>query len=475
MRLRHFLFNAAVATAVLGAQLPDAPSHVHAAQQELPPISYICPMDADVLDDKPGSCPICKMPLEPVRIDTAWSCPNHAAVIRDKGGVCPIDKRELVQVIVAKFWTCGDRPNVKLPDPGKCGNGSSRKMITELRAHGDHNPRHGGSFFMAEDKWHHLEGTYPSAGLFRVFFYDNFTKPLAPKGFVGRIVMEQAGKEVASFPLAPSRNGQTLEAQIKGMPAQPSKATPVKLVAKLKFDAKTAENRFDFIFTEYSKEPPTAPPAPAAPRTTAASGAPATTAANTATPAAAANAARPATAGTTTAPAQNAPRVAAAAAPPPPPPPPPPAAPTAPAAPPPAVDASPAPGGTMRQTASAATMSRTDAAQLVDNLPSAPAELVALLEQRTKEVEVAINDGQFGYVYIPALLSKDIALAVGDTVNSLPTQRQAQATAAVRRLVLAAWDLDFYGDLGNKEKITEAFNTFSAAFADIKAAYGASR
>lgn len=129
----------------------------------------------------------------------------------------------------------------------------------------------------------------------------------------------------------------------------------------------------------------------------------------------------------------------------------------------------------MRQTASAATMSRTDAAQLVDNLPSAPAELVALLEQRTKEVEVAINDGQFGYVYIPALLSKDIALAVGDTVNSLPTQRQAQATAAVRRLVLAAWDLDFYGDLGNKEKITEAFNTFSAAFADIKAAYGASR
>lgn len=444
MRLRHLFLNLAIATAVLGAQLPDAPSHIHAAQQELPPISYICPMDADVLDDKPGNCPICKMELEPVRIDTAWSCPNHAAVIRDKAGVCPIDKRELVQVIVAKYWICGDQPNKKLADPGKCGNGAARVAKTELRAHGDHNPRHGGSFFMAEDKWHHLEGTYPSAGLFRLFFFDNFTKPLAPKAFVGRVVMEDAGKEVASFPLAPSRNGQTLEAQIKGMPAQPSKTTPVKLVAKLKFDAKTSENRFDFIFTEYSKEPPTAPPAAAAPRTTATTRA---TGAVTATPPAS--------------PPQVAPATAVTAA-------------AAPVAPPPTAPVSLPAVGTS-QTASAATMSRTDAAQLVENLPSAPAELVQLLQQRTEEVHQAINDGQYGYVYIPALLSKDIALAIGDKVNALPNQRQPQATAAVRRLVLAAWDLDFYGDVGNKEKITEAYNNFAAAFADIKAAYGATR
>jgi len=59
--------------------------------------------------------------------------------------------------------------------------------------------------------------------------------------------------------------------------------------------------------------------------------------------------------------------------------------------------------------------------------------------------------------------------------NAIRPANAAVATAAVRRLVLAAWELDFYGDLGNKEKITEAHNNFAAAFADIKAAYGASR
>ena len=82
---------------------------------------------------------------------------------------------------------------------------AARKINYELRAHGDHNPRHGGQFFMATDAWHHVEGTYPENGLFRVFFYDNFTKPLALKGkrLSGPVAIRDAqDKEIASAPLA---------------------------------------------------------------------------------------------------------------------------------------------------------------------------------------------------------------------------------------------------------------------------------
>jgi hypothetical protein len=44
---------------------------------------------------------------------------------------------------------------------------------------------------------------------------------------------------------------------------------------------------------------------------------------------------------------------------------------------------------------------------------------------------------------------------------------------AVRRVVLAAWQLDLYGDLGNAEKIQAAYDRFAAAITDITTAYGA--
>jgi Heavy metal binding domain len=444
MPLKRIPLLILVVTAVLSARLPQAPWHAHAAQQDLPPLSYVCPMpaDAEVLEDKPGKCPICSMDLIPVRIDTAWSCPNHAAVIRDKAGVCPIDKRELVQVIVAKHWSCADQPDVYLGDPGKCGDGSARKLVTELRAHGDHNPRHGGQFFMAADKWHHLEGTYPSPGLVRLYFYDNFTKPLVPKGMTGRVIVEDNGKEIASFPLTAARNGQTLEAHVKG--AQ----LPMAVAAKVQFDAKTTEQRFDFTFDKLSIDAPVAPVTTSNGATT---GAPPAAGAG-APRAAAAVPAKPAVA--PKAPATGTP---AAALP-------------APAAVP---DTAAAGVAGITQTANAATMSRTDAAVLADNLPSAPADLLKMLEQRTHEVDQAIQEGQFGYVYIPTMLSKDIALALDDHVKDLPEQKRLQASSAIRRLVLASWELDLYGDLGNKEKITNVYNLFAAAFADIKAAYGA--
>ena len=44
--------------------------------------------------------------------------------------------------------------------------------------HSDHSPKYGGTFFMAADYFHHIEGVMNSRAEFRIYIYDNFTKPL---------------------------------------------------------------------------------------------------------------------------------------------------------------------------------------------------------------------------------------------------------------------------------------------------------
>ncbi len=117
-------------------------------------------------------------------------------------------------------------------------------------------------------------------------------------------------------------------------------------------------------------------------------------------------------------------------------------------------------------------MSRTDALLLADNLPRKAPELVTLLSMCADEIGSLIKDGQFGYVYQPTILSKDVALALEDHASELTNQQRARATNATRQLVIAAWELDYYGDLGNREKLTQVFDKYAAAAAEIKAAYG---
>jgi hypothetical protein len=116
-------------------------------------------------------------------------------------------------------------------------------------------------------------------------------------------------------------------------------------------------------------------------------------------------------------------------------------------------------------------MSRAEATQLSQELPNNAPALIKLLDCRGQEVKSLIQDGNFGMVYVPSLLARDVALALVDHVNELPDQKRVAATSAVRRLVLSAWRLDQYGDLGDRARISQAQETFAAASADIKAAY----
>jgi Cu+-exporting ATPase len=56
---------------------------------------YICPMDPEVRESRPGACPKCGMALEPAApaapaTTTEYVCPMHPEIVRPEPGSCPI-------------------------------------------------------------------------------------------------------------------------------------------------------------------------------------------------------------------------------------------------------------------------------------------------------------------------------------------------------------------------------------------------
>jgi hypothetical protein len=380
------------------------------SQQQMP-VSYVCPMDADVLAETPGACPICKMDLQPTRIETAWSCPIHAVVMKDGPGQCELDHRDLVPVTINHSWVCPDSENDVAADPGKCADGRPRQERKVLRAHGDHNPRHGGQFFMAGDRWHHVEGTYPSATVFRLYVYDNFTNTLGARGIAGRIFSrEENGRELDPIQLLPSKDGTTLEARIEGA------AFPQTVTAKVMFKPGTPEHRFDFTFRELTRDSAVAPPRPPA---------------------------RPVA---TPDPPVRSVRAQAASTP--------------------SESVKPAPGPAAPSLAATPVHSETP-------WPGSIPDALTVLDIRAREILTLIDQGNLAVVYAPTMLAKDLALAVADHADELPAERRKAVILAVRRAVLAAWALDRFGDLGDRSKLVQAHSDFAQAVGDMKAAYAA--
>jgi len=396
MRLLALLIT--VALVPMAAAVPQTSRAAAQRPQgdSLPPLSWTCPMHPDVLEDKKGICPICKMDLVPVRLDSVWSCPVHSVIAESKPGKCPIDKRDLIQVTVAVSWTCPGAA-AESTEPGRCPDGSPMTRKTMPRAHGNHNPQHGGQFFMASDNWHHLEGTYLPTGVFRMHLYDDYTKPLPVKDVrtitASVVTKDAAGKEVTT-PLV--RTGQYLQARIGKLPL------PAAMYAKVKFKADGPDSRFDFTFDSYSKEPA----AGATPLSTAAAPAPA------------------------------------------------PAAPSAPAAP-----------------ALIETVPSVDPALVTLPIPETVPEMLVQLKARTEQIRSFIDKGSFAAIYVPAFQAKDLALALHDHVNALPADRRKVVEPAITKLVRSAWLLDAFGDIGNKQQISEAYDRFVEAANDIHTAF----
>lgn len=251
-------------------------------------------------------------------------------------------------------------------------------------AHMDHSPRHGGIVFMAPDSFHHIEGAYPENGLFRLYATDNYREPVDVGGWSGRVVLEEDYDaetdefvEVVAFDLVPSPDGAFLEAAVGAL------AVPAEVTAKVVFVEDFPEERFDFIFAEYS----------------------------------AADAAGPSTV----------------------------------------------------MTGAPASVPLAD--RIRPPIPERTPDIVSGITARAQELEALIGRGAFAELFIPALQAKELALALNDRTDALAEPDRDSVRIAVRHLVRAAWLLDWYGDLGNKQQVSGAYDVFGSAASEIARAY----
>ena len=249
MQRRTFL------AALLGPLAFAAPAWPAAGLQTpasaLPPMSWSCPMHPEVVDNEAGKCPILRdgarnRPTR-ARLDLHGARRRH----QDGGRHLPALRPRLIRVTKALSFTCPVHTSVETLDPGRCPR-CRRTLVTKytIRPHGDHNPKHGGSFFMVSNNWH-LEVTHPAAAVFRLYVYDNYSKPFAPPGLTARITQapDAAGKPAdLAIPFTRSARGY-YEARV------PNLAVPAAIAAKVRFEAGDKEYQFDFMFSDYSKEP----------------------------------------------------------------------------------------------------------------------------------------------------------------------------------------------------------------------------
>ena len=122
-----------------------------------------------------------------------------------------------------------------------------------LDTHMDHEPVHGGEFWMADNMFHHVELTMPRPGELRMYFYDDFKQPIDPHNFSGSAFIEHVDEDSGEvteevFELFYARAGDEY------LTAVLPPGLPVALYAIASLGGE--DKRFDVEFETLSIEPP---------------------------------------------------------------------------------------------------------------------------------------------------------------------------------------------------------------------------
>lgn len=137
---------------------------------------------------------------------------------------------------------------------GKGPAAGSPAAAAEQGAHMDHKSKHGGTFFMALDNKHHLEGILVPPGKFRVYLYDDHTKPLKAEETRQASGTVQVGEseDAPKIDLSPGKKKETLEATLDNGVKFPVTLTLLLHLPGMEPDAKP--ELFNFTFTQFTDE-----------------------------------------------------------------------------------------------------------------------------------------------------------------------------------------------------------------------------
>ncbi|MCU7939518.1 MAG: hypothetical protein KZQ64_13010 [gamma proteobacterium symbiont of Bathyaustriella thionipta] len=138
--------------------------------------------------------------------------------------------------------------NRSLEVKGTSDENTSQDMIMP---HMDHEPRHGGQFFMAANRHYHVEGVYSTECGFELYLYDEYTRPIKSASFQALIKVTQSFAEdetwESSLFLVPSENQQKLTSfELQLEPDDSGNTGEIAIELYLKFPGNQEPDYYNF-------------------------------------------------------------------------------------------------------------------------------------------------------------------------------------------------------------------------------------